>query len=348
MLQLNALIEQNSPEVIEQQLIKQYLEFAKKNGAAQHAAHQSLIWVLKLMRFHNGAHPGDLNQHDIESYLSALVTEQHVSNATQQLALSAISSFYQEFMNIEFQFKHFIKNKTRRGFSDRFSASICQSIIQNLKGPSQLMAKLAYHCQLRLSQVAKLKLSDIDLKSGTLSIFDNNNTLKFKAVIPLSLQLDLRIQKMRANQLSKQLNRQITNHSLFCSTKGSPTQIGLFNEKNCLLFILSDIKDVSNLDKRNQINSESQLAILKSEIKVILNRTKLFSLENKKTVANLTLSQHQPISISRQTVKPTLFKLAKNIRTKSKPINNHTALQSPYSFKPMVNQQKDFFDLGAA
>jgi len=354
MLQLNTLIEQNSPQMIEQQLIKQYLTFAKHNGVSQHVAHQSLIWVLKLMRFHNGAHPSDLNQHDVETYLSALAIEQYVSNSTQQLALSAIHSFYREFVKTDLQLKQFVKSKTRRGFSDRFSASVCQTIIQNLSGPSQLMTKLAYHCQLRFSQVAKLKVSDIDLKSGTLSVFDKNNSIKFKAVIPLSLQLDLRIQKMRANQLNKQLKRQLDKHAFTPASGNKPTQIGLFKEHTSLLFILSDIKELSSLKIQQQISPESQLAILKSEIKLILNRTNLFSMLNKPsnsnntTVATLKKKSKNLKAATKSVAKPSLFALTKTTSSTNKPLTTR-AIDSYFNqIESRSNLQEDFFDLGAA
>ncbi len=341
MLQLNTLIEQSSPQVVEQQLIKQYLVFAKQNGVSQYTAHQSLVWVLKLMRFHNDAHPADLNQHDIESYLSALAIEQHVSKSTQQLALSAISAFYREFINTDLHLERFVKSKTRRGFSDRFSASACQSIIQNLKGPSQLMAKLAYQCQLRLSQVASLKISDLDLKSGTLSIYDKNNQLKFKVTIPLSLQLDLRIQRMRASQINNQLKRQMKQQYLLANNKGKPTQIGLFKTYNSLLFILSDIKSTSDLQQQHQINPDSQLAILKSEIRIILNRNKLSSL------SKLPTNPNDKVAATTQK-KPTLFKLAKNMTATNQPLKTKVAVSSIPSSTLKTKRQKDFFDLGAA
>ncbi len=268
MLLLNDLLSQNTPHKIEQGIVSQYLAFANQSGFSVQTAEQNLVWILKLMRFHNGRHPADLNGYDIASYLSVLATEESISEIAQASALSAIKDFYRSFLRVELVIENYKRPKKRRGFADRFPTKTCINIIEQLKGPSQLMAKLAFHCQLKLPQVARLKLSDIDLKTGKLSVIDKDNSFKFSVNIPLNLHLDLRIQMMRANQINKSLYKLKKAHA----RSTHPAQIGLFRQQSNLLFVLSDINQANKADSTLDISPESQLAILKSEIQLVVNR----------------------------------------------------------------------------
>jgi hypothetical protein len=355
MLQLNALIDQHCPKEVEQRLIEQYVSFAEQNGVNQQTAQQSLVWILKYMRFHNGTHPSDLNQYDVAAFLSALAIQQQASPKTQRQALSTLSSFYKEFIKVDFKVIEYAKLKYRRGFADRFSSSDCISLIDKLSGSSQLMAKLAYYCQLKLHQVAHLRVSDIDLKSGTVDILDKHHQLKFKASIPLTLHLDLRIQKMRAEQINQRINQRIN-----CQLKGSnqtnnSAQYGLFKQQANLLFVLSE------LTKHSEITAESQLAILKSEIKVAVNQIKNSREQFKINISRSRLSGGKTINRTRNKltgssqIQASIYSRTPSARimltktSNNQPTNSLRTIVGQSNYHPRINNyQKDFFDLGAA
>jgi len=271
MLALNTLINQNSSKVIEQTLIQSLKSFAKQTGLSEYKSHQHLFWILQFIRFHNGLHPTSLNKADIESFLSSLATEKNYQQSIQTKAFNSMKYLYEEFLKIPIGECQYINNKKRRGYSDHIDPICCISVINSLNGATSLMAKLAYYCKIKLKEVVNLKVSDLDLKKNTISIRNNNGSIKYKANIPLAYILDLRIQKMRAHQISKRSNfrnlkknRRLQNESVELTNQVK--QFNLFSSRDDFLFPLQDH------DMDNHSAAESQLSILKSELKLSLNQ----------------------------------------------------------------------------
>ncbi|MBX3695097.1 MAG: phage integrase N-terminal SAM-like domain-containing protein [Steroidobacteraceae bacterium] len=56
-----------------------------------------LDWIRRYIRYHGSRHPRELGPGHIESFLSMLATESHVSESTQNQALSALLTHRQVF-----------------------------------------------------------------------------------------------------------------------------------------------------------------------------------------------------------------------------------------------------------
>ena len=103
-----------------------------------------------------------------------------------------------------------------QGYFSRFGSSHCNAIINNLRGSSQLLAKLAAAANLTLRQASNVRLGDLDLHQGLLIVRkadDKKNgatnrkasgETKFICEIPAYLLLDLRIQNIKVHSLIQQ------------------------------------------------------------------------------------------------------------------------------------------------
>ncbi len=60
-----------------------------------------LHWIRRFILFHDQRHPSHLATHDIETFLSSLAIDHHVSAATQNQALSALLFLYRSVLNLE-------------------------------------------------------------------------------------------------------------------------------------------------------------------------------------------------------------------------------------------------------
>ncbi|MBV1908610.1 MAG: phage integrase N-terminal SAM-like domain-containing protein [Kangiellaceae bacterium] len=272
MLELNTILNENTPEFIEQKLVHSLKEFFEKKNLPQQLVHQHLFWVIKYVRFHNGQHPSDLTKPDLETFLSSLATVLNLPKATQLKALISLNFIYQEFLGIKLGACQFIEYKNRRGFRDHVNPKCCSAILKHLSGSCLLMAKLAYFCNMKLREVATVKITDIDLKKNTIRVSDLNGNYKYSVNIPMKLILDIRIQKMRTQQAKK--NRHYlnpppppTDKNIAVATQvNSLSQINLFTESKLFLF------PYKHEDRSSTQNNEKQLAVLKNDIKLALQR----------------------------------------------------------------------------
>ena len=55
-----------------------------------------LSWIKQFILFHGKQHPADLGAAEVETFLTYLATQRHVSSSTQNQALSAILFLYRE------------------------------------------------------------------------------------------------------------------------------------------------------------------------------------------------------------------------------------------------------------
>lgn len=205
MLQLNTLLQANHPQTQKRKLIHSFKKFALKQHLSDSVIAHHITWVLRFIQFHNQQHPADLNQSDIETYLSMLAIEQNYNTDIQLAALNSLRFLFEEFLKIKLNKISFMKVKKRRGFTDRFGFKNCNAVTHKMKGSSRLMAEIAVHCQLKINEVINLKLTDVNIKKNTLQILNSQTKqVKFIAKIPLHLILDLRIQLMRVRQSNQQ------------------------------------------------------------------------------------------------------------------------------------------------
>ncbi len=255
MLPLESLMHENSPEIQQIKLVDGLKYYANKIGMSELAFKQKVSWILKFSQFHNRNHPSDLNQADIESFISSLATENHYNQSTQLRALSAIQFLYQEFLRIPLKPIKYIKNKERRSFADRFGDAACQSVVKSLNGSSQLMTELAIFGRLKLKQVVNIKLLDVDIKKNQIAIRRPNDSVNFIINIPIKLILTIRIQMLRARQL-EQIKTQASTH-----VDSNPHNLQLPNHSEYLF-------SVANTSSPHITSKAMQLALLKNDIKI--------------------------------------------------------------------------------
>jgi site-specific recombinase XerD len=96
----------------------------------------------------------------IEAFLTHLAVNRKVSASTQNQALSALLFLYQVVLEIELPY---LDDVTRAKKSTRvpvvFTSDEASSVIQNLRPPYSLMARLLYGSGLRLMECVRLRIN---------------------------------------------------------------------------------------------------------------------------------------------------------------------------------------------
>src|ERR1700727_2924642 len=80
------------------------LEVARENMRTRHFAYRTekayLSWIRRYLRFHNRRHPREMGAAEIESFLTHLAVDSHVSASTQNQALQALLFLYQRVLEM--------------------------------------------------------------------------------------------------------------------------------------------------------------------------------------------------------------------------------------------------------
>lgn len=161
-------------------------------------------WVRRFVLFHNKRHPGELGEKHVEQFLSWLVEKKHVSASTQNQAKCALLFLYRYVLDNPLGWIEGIKLAHRpRRVPVVLTRDEVRSVLNQLVGPSWLMASLLYGAGLRLSECCTLRVKDIDFDRGEITIRDGKGRKDRVTVLPQSVAAPLRAHLRRVKHLHK-------------------------------------------------------------------------------------------------------------------------------------------------
>jgi len=158
--------------------------------------HTYLDWVRRFILFHNKRHPAGMAGPEINQYLSHLATVGHVSASTQNQALCAILFLYHHVLNKEVgELGEVIRARKPERIPVVLSVNETEGIIENLHGTLKLMTVLMYGTGMRILEVIRLRVKDVDFENHYIVVRDakgkKDRTVPFPAITvePLKIQL---------------------------------------------------------------------------------------------------------------------------------------------------------------
>ena len=132
------------------------------------------------------------NDH-IRDFLSDLATCQRVSASTQKQALNALVFLLREALERDpGEFGDFVRARKSVRLPVVLSREECQRLFAALDGTMQLMAELMYGSGLRLMELLRLRVKDVDLERGQILVRAGKGDKDRVTVLPLSLSSRLR------------------------------------------------------------------------------------------------------------------------------------------------------------
>lgn len=180
-------------------LLEKMRQDLRARGYAHRTERTYIDWARKYIIFHNKRHPKDMGVNEINAYLNYLANQENVAASTQNQALSAILFLYNHTLNIEISRDKLAYNRSRKSkyIPTVLSKEEVQIVIGNLEGVYRLMAQIMYGSGLRLMEVIRLRVKDIDFAHQQIIVRDGKGgedrlTLLPSVIIPsLRLQLEL-------------------------------------------------------------------------------------------------------------------------------------------------------------
>jgi len=135
-----------------------------------------------------------LNSQDVRNFLSMLAVEQRVSSSSQNQAFNALLFLFRNVLNIEL--KDMDKTvRAKRGLKLPVVLSVeeVQTILKNIKSNNLLLVKMLYGTGMRLMELARLRVKDIDFDSNLIFVRSGKGDKDRTTMLPELIKHDLSV-----------------------------------------------------------------------------------------------------------------------------------------------------------
>jgi integron integrase len=179
-------------------LLDQYSEALRNRHYSLRTEKTYSSWVRQYILYHNKRHPREMREPEINDFITHLVNLKNVSASTQNQAISAILFLYRNVLHIELDEKALIPirpTKPRR-VPTVLSRAEAIKVISQMNDIYKVMAQLMYGSGLRLMEVMRLRVKDLDFANRQIIVRDgkgeNDRVTMFPDVLlePLRLHLN--------------------------------------------------------------------------------------------------------------------------------------------------------------
>ncbi len=145
-------------------------------------------WAYRYILFHDKRHPATLGAADINRFLSYLATDLNVAASTQNQALNAIIFMYKHVLKIEIgEIGDVIRAKRPARLPVVLSAQETADLLAQLHGVHKLMGELLYGTGMRIIELVRLRVKDIDFNRRM--IFVRSGKGQKDRTVPLPAEL---------------------------------------------------------------------------------------------------------------------------------------------------------------
>lgn len=159
-------------------------------------------WAWRFARFLGSSPVESATEDQVRDYLTRLATLERVSAATQRQALNAIVFLLREVYGKKLgDFSDFIRARRSLHVPVVLSREECRLLFDQLSGTTLLMAELMYGSGLRLMELLRLRVKDVDLNRGQIIARSGKGGKDRVSVLPESLSERLREHVKRLRQL---------------------------------------------------------------------------------------------------------------------------------------------------
>ncbi len=132
-------------------------------------------WVVRFLRFHKERagtwrHPRELGSRGVTPFLTYLATVRDVSISTQNQALNALLFLYRAVLSSPMVAGDFVRVRRPPRLPTVLTQDEVRELLAALAGTYQLMARLLYGTGLRLLELLRLRVKDLDFARGDIMV----------------------------------------------------------------------------------------------------------------------------------------------------------------------------------
>jgi len=158
-------------------------------------------WIRRFLLLHTGAHPRQLAEADVNRFLTHLAVRENVAASTQNQALAALLFLYEHVLE---QPLDRIEGVVRARKPKRLPAVLARDevvgVLDQLDGAVRLACALLYGAGLRLLEALQLRVKDLDLGRGEITIRGGKGAKDRVTMLPDALRQPLQDHLLRVRQ----------------------------------------------------------------------------------------------------------------------------------------------------
>lgn len=148
-----------------------------------------LYWIRRYITFHGRRSPRELGPPHVEQFLSHLALERKVGPATQNQALQALLFLYRHVLEVDLPW---LQQVARPSPSARLPTVLSReevaAVLRHLDGTPWLVASLLYGSGLRLTEALSLRVKDVGLERGEITVRCGKGGKDRVTMLPSSLR----------------------------------------------------------------------------------------------------------------------------------------------------------------
>ena len=183
-------------------LLDQYSEFLRNRHYSLRTEKTYIGWVRQYILYHNKRHPREMGVVEINDFITHLVNQKTVSASTQNQAISAILFLYRNVLGIELDEQSLVPIRPTRPkrVPTVLSRQEAKKVIAQMNGLYKLMTQIMYGSGLRLMEVMRLRVKDLDFANRQIIVRDGKGENDRLTMFPdvLLEPLRLHIQQVKA------------------------------------------------------------------------------------------------------------------------------------------------------
>lgn len=158
-----------------------------------------VAWIRRFILANDKRHPRDMGEAEVERFLSALAVEGKVAAATQNQALAALLFLYKQVLLIDLPWMEgVVRAKRSIHVPTVLSREEITRVLGRMEGRPWLLASLLYGTGMRLMEVLRLRIKDVDFGRNEITVRDGKGGKDRRTMLPRSLVEPLQRELERA------------------------------------------------------------------------------------------------------------------------------------------------------
>jgi integron integrase len=128
-------------------------------------------WIRRFVLFHGRRHPQEMGEAEVNAFLTHLAVDEHVAASTQNQALAALLFLYAKVLDHPLgRMEGIVRARRPKRLPAVLTPDEVRRLLECLTGDHWLVAMLLYGAGLRLLEALRLRVKDIDMARGELTI----------------------------------------------------------------------------------------------------------------------------------------------------------------------------------
>jgi integron integrase len=162
------------------------------------------FWIRRYILFHGKQHPREVGASGITPFVNYLATARQVSASTQSQALNAVLFLYRDVLELEVGHLTGLRRVQRLSrLPVVLTTDEVRRVLASMHGTSRLVAELLYGAGLRVTECMTLRVKDLDLQAGTITIRAGKGGKDRTSVLPQTLARTLQQHLLRIAALHR-------------------------------------------------------------------------------------------------------------------------------------------------